>query len=479
MQKAFTKPEQLKLLEHPNIVYVGPRVVKFNKELLQLISLQCSCLEDIRTLLASNNIPRNLITKSRVKMLYTRYVSKVSSDRINMSRKYFTNKEIEKLIRLKVIKNVTASTITYTSEFKVSIANCNNLAEARELMIVNNVPIDIIGERRFENSYYRLRDQKKKKGDASFSREQRGRKPSTNVASYQNLTDSEKVAILEKRLNERDEEVEFLKKYMPSLQNLKISPKEWYKAIMIACKDGKTVPYRLCRAAGVDPSGYYHYVKKVKSKSEKQVRDDLIVADVKFIQKMYNQTKGYRQVTMEINNFYSAIGFPNVNSKLVLRLMRENGLLAVIRVRNPYKNMWKATVEDKVSPNLLNREFKTEEALQKILTDISYLRCKFGFVYLSAAKDSVTNEIVAFNVKDNLSLELSLDILDELSRLKLAANSMVHSDQGVHYTAKRYRELIKCLGITQSMSRRGNCWDNAPMESFFGHMKDELDFMQY
>lgn len=96
---------------------------------------------------------------------------------------------------------------------------------------------------------------------------------------------------------------------------------------------------------------------------------------------MYNQTKGYRQVTMGINYFYSTIGLTNVSSKLVLRLMWENDLLAVIRVKNPYKNIWKATVEDKASQNVLNREFKTLEVLQKILTDISYLRCKFGFVY--------------------------------------------------------------------------------------------------
>lgn len=478
MQKAFTKPEQTKLLQHPNIVFVGKKTIKFDDEILSKVKYHCSNTKDIKTLLVSYDIPTILLTSVRVKGLYIRYVSAVNY-RSKVPRKYFTEKEIKQLSELDVVSKVTSSTIAYKSDFKVKISNCKSLTEARELMATNNVPIDVIGERRFENSYYRFRDQKKKKGDASFSNEQRGRKPSTNVASYQNLTDSEKIAILEKRLNERDEEVEFLKKYMPSLQNLKTSPKEWYKAIMLACKDGKSVPYRLCRAAGVEPSGYYHYVKKVNNKSEKQVRGDLIIADIKFIQKMYNQTKGYRQVTMEINKFYSTIGIANVNCKLVLRLMQENGLLAVVRVRNPYKNIWKATVEDKVSPNLLNREFKTGDVLQKILTDISYLRCKFGFVYLSAAKDSVTNEIVAFNVKDNLGLELSLDILDELSRLKLSPNSMVHSDQGVHYTAKKYRELIKELGITQSMSRRGNCWDNAPMESFFGHMKDELDFMQY
>lgn len=141
--------------------------------------------------------------------------------------------------------------------------------------------------------------------------------------------------------------------------------------------------------------------------------------------------------------------------------------------------MWKATKEDKVSSNKLNREFTTGSAGDKILTDIPYLPCKFGFVYLSAAKDSVTIEIVAHNVHNNLGLDLSLDILRELSENKLIPNPLIHSDQGVHYTAKCYRELLDELGFEQSMSRRGNCWDNAPMESFFGHMKDEIDFIQF
>lgn len=478
MPRAFTKPEQNKLLENPYIIHASSKVIKFDKKLLEEITATCTSMPDIRNLLNNLGIPRIVLTNCRINRLYMRYVYKGNSVRKKMPRKYFTEQEMTLLLNLDVVSKITSSTITYTPEFKVEISNCNSLTEARELMTLNNVPLDIIGERRFENAYYRLRDQKKKKGDASFSSEQRGRKPSTNVASYQNLTDAEKVAILEKRLNERDEEVEFLKKYMPSLQNLRISPKEWYIAIELACKGGKTVPYRLCKATGVDPSGYYHYLKRLSTKSKKLIHDELILADIEHLQKMYNQTHGYRQITMELNMFYQKNGLPNVNAKRVLRLMKENELLAVIRAKNPYKKIWKATVEDKVSPNLLNREFKNGEPLQKILTDISYLRCKFGFVYLSAAKDSVTNEIVAFNVKDNLGLDLSLDILDELSILKLPSNVMVHSDQGVHYTAKRYRELMNTLGLSQSMSRRGNCWDNAPMESFFGHLKDELDFMQ-
>ncbi len=91
--------------------------------------------------------------------------------------------------------------------------------------------------------------------------------------------------------------------------------------------------------------------------------------------------------------------------------MRENELLAIIRIKNPHRSIWKVTKEDKVSSNKLQRGFTSGRDLQKIITYISYLRCKFGFVYLSAVKDSVTREIVDYNVKDNLGLDLSLDII--------------------------------------------------------------------
>ena len=479
MPRAFTKPEQKELLENQYITYVSSKVVKLDKSVIEQISNSCNSTPEIRNLLIQLGIPRFVLTKSRLRSLYVRHVDKKGSIGDSMSRKYLNENEIKLLLDLDVVSKVTPSTVTFTSDFKVKIANCMSLTQARELMLENDVPINIIGDKRLENTYYRLREQKKNKGNASFSYEQRGRKPSINAASYQQLSDAEKVAILEQRLNERDEEVEFLKKYMPSLQSCKTRPKHWYRAIWLACKDGTYNPNRLCKAAGVDPSGYYHYNNNMVNKSQKSIDDDKILADIKYLQKLHKQTLGYRVITMKINQFYDAIGLDVVNAKRILRLMREYKLLAKIRAKNPNKSIWKATEEDKTCPNILNREFKTGEPLEKILTDISYLRCKFGFVYLSAAKDSITNEIVCFNVKKNLGLDLSLDIIDELSRFNLPPNTIIHSDQGVHYTSKLYRKNVSNLGLTQSMSRRGNCWDNAPMESFFGHMKDELDFMQY
>lgn len=479
MLRAFTEPEQIKLLEHPQITYVGKRTIKFDKSVLKQISETCTSSPDIRNLLNELGIPQIALDSKRMSRLYMRYVFKGHSNGRIVPRKYFTDDEINTLLKLSVVSKATSSTLTFTAEFKKDIAMCKNLSEARDLMIQNDVPLAILGERRFENTYYRLRNQLQKKGVAAFSSEQRGRKASVNSTQYKNLSDAEKVALLEKRLEERDDEVDFLKKYMPSLQNCKITSKDWYAAIYMACRDGKYVPYKLCKVASVNPSGYYHYVRRKSYFTSKMVADAMILADIQYLQNKHMRVLGYRQVTMQLNRFYKNINLPVINSKRILRIMRENSQLAIIRKKNPRKTMWKATKEDKFSPNILQREFTDGDKLEKILTDISYLRCKFGFVYLSAAKDSVTREIVAHNVKDNMGLGLSLEILEDLSKLNLSSNVMVHSDQGVHYSAKRYRELLVELGITQSMSRRGNCWDNAPMESFFGHMKDEINFMEF
>jgi transposase InsO family protein len=158
--------------------------------------------------------------------------------------------------------------------------------------------------------------------------------------------------------------------------------------------------------------------------------------------------------------------------------MQSNRIYCKIRKINPYKLIWKATKEDKISPNLLERKFKDGSPFEIILTDITYLHCKFGTVYLSAAKDSITNEIVAFKIQDNMRISLSTSIIDQLVQLPLHKNVKVHSDQGVHYSAKIFRNSLKINNITQSMSRRGNCWDNAPMESFFGHFKDEVAYQK-
>lgn len=128
-------------------------------------------------------------------------------------------------------------------------------------------------------------------------------------------------------------------------------------------------------------------------------------------------------------------------------------------------------------PNLLNREFKQETPFKVLLTDITYLSYGNGKrAYLSTIKDASTNEILAYQVSDRITLDIAINTLKNLKknrRFRVVKGAFVHSDQGGHYTSPEYQKLVGKMGLGQSMSRRGNCWDNAPQESFFGHFKDE------
>lgn len=158
--------------------------------------------------------------------------------------------------------------------------------------------------------------------------------------------------------------------------------------------------------------------------------------------------------------------------------MKKYNIICPYRRANPYRRMAKATKEHRTVPNSLKRNFKQEIPRKVLLTDITYLYYSGGKkAYLSAIKDGSTNEILSYVVSSSLSLEIATKTINKLCRkkFKLAENVFIHSDQGVHYTSPRFQNLLKKKNISQSMSRRGNCWDNAPIESFFGHMKDEVD----
>ncbi|WP_144488571.1 IS3 family transposase, partial [Bacillus sp. ABP14] len=131
--------------------------------------------------------------------------------------------------------------------------------------------------------------------------------------------------------------------------------------------------------------------------------------------------------------------------------------------------------EHRIVPNQLNREFKQNTPGKTLLTDITYLVYgKNQRAYLSTILDGSTNEILAYHVSEQMTLELVTTTLHKLKRnprIRLTEGAYIHSDQGSHYTSPTYEKLVKKLNLGQSMSRRGNCWDNAPQESFFGHLK--------
>ena len=131
--------------------------------------------------------------------------------------------------------------------------------------------------------------------------------------------------------------------------------------------------------------------------------------------------------------------------------------------------------------NELQRNFKQGVAGKVLLTDITYLTYKNGKrAYLSTIKDAETNEILAYEISDSLSMDIALNTLRKLKRnhYHLTEDAFIHSDQGFHYTNPQFQGLVKEMGLGQSMSRRGNCWDNSPQESFFGHFKDETNIKE-
>lgn len=227
----------------------------------------------------------------------------------------------------------------------------------------------------------------------------------------------------------------------------------------------------LCEIAEVARSGYYNYfsAKSQEFRNERALLRDNIL-------KAYNfkgRKKGARQIKMTLEGQLD-IGY---NLKRIRRVMKKYNIVCPIRKANPYRRMMKATQEHTVLPNILKRNFKKQIPGKVLLTDITCLFYGNGKkAYLSTIKDAATNEILAYNVSDSLKLDMALDTIHKLKKnrnVKLTKDAFIHSDQGVHYTCPSFQKLVKKYKLGQSMSRRGNCWNNAPQESFFGHFKDE------
>jgi transposase InsO family protein len=218
----------------------------------------------------------------------------------------------------------------------------------------------------------------------------------------------------------------------------------------------------LCELANVSRGGYYKWLKHA-NEPEKDYLDYLKIKEV------FDKSKGkygWRSLKMAL---------PEMNHKKIQRIMRKYDLVAKVRRKNPYKQMMKKSLEHRIFPNKLQREFKQIVPFKVFCTDITYIPFLNRFAYLSVIKDIASGEVVAWNL--SLYLEVTL-VTDTIKNMKLDSyeNIMIHSDQGFHYTNPSYIEIVKELKMIQSMSGKGKCIDNAPIESFFGHMKDELDY---
>jgi transposase InsO family protein len=237
----------------------------------------------------------------------------------------------------------------------------------------------------------------------------------------------------------------------------------------------------LCELAGVSRSGYYYWVGECKTREQRIALEEADFALILEAFKYKGYDKGVKGIHMRLLHLNPPVV---MNTKKIRRLMRKFGLQCPIRRANPYRKMAKAMQTSKIAPNILDRHFRAAGARRVLLTDITYIQRNNytgkgadKFSYLSVIMDAYTKEVLAWVCSYSLDIDFVLETVCQLLEKhggELETDTLIHSDQGCHYTSNKFIDIIKNSSLRQSMSRRGNCWDNAPQESFFGHMKDEV-----
>lgn len=214
-------------------------------------------------------------------------------------------------------------------------------------------------------------------------------------------------------------------------------------------------------------SSFYYHQKQFELPDKYKEIKELI----KVIYHKHKGRYGYRRITDELQN--RAI---NINHKTVLRLMKLLGLKSVIRIKK-YKS-YKGE-NGKIVPNILERNFKADAPNQKWATDITEFNVSGNKLYLSPIIDLFNQEIVSYELMERpVFNQVAMMLKKAFKKIPNNTNLMLHSDQGWQYQMKRYQYLLKEKGIIQSMSRKGNCLDNAIIENFFGILKSEMFYTQ-
>jgi putative transposase len=221
----------------------------------------------------------------------------------------------------------------------------------------------------------------------------------------------------------------------------------------------------MCSFFGISRAAYYAWHTRIDQPDPDAARKQMVLEAYTTSKKRY----GYRRIVLWLQQNRSI----TINHKAVLRLMNRLGIHSIARRRKPYVKMSQLETYHRYE-NVLNRDFSATQPNQKWVTDITCIATEQGWAYLSTVKDLYDSYIVAHLMSLSNSVALvtrTLQLAQE--KEKVTAGLILHSDQGHQYTSHAYHALTQQYSITPSMSRRGNCWDNAPMENFFGHLKEE------
>jgi transposase InsO family protein len=223
----------------------------------------------------------------------------------------------------------------------------------------------------------------------------------------------------------------------------------------------------LLEISGLARSTYYYYAKcRIEPEKHSEVKEQ--------ITNIYHENRGrygYRRITMELRNRGHLI-----NHKTVQRLMKALGLLCRVRMKK-YRS-YRGEV-GKIAPDLLGRDFEAAAPNQKWVTDVTEFKLFGQKLYLSSILDLFSRDIVSYTLSDRPVLSMAMEMLHQaFGQIPDSLNLILHSDQGWQYQHKNYQDMLKFKGVRQSMSRKGNCLDNAVMENFFGLLKSELLYLQ-
>lgn len=222
---------------------------------------------------------------------------------------------------------------------------------------------------------------------------------------------------------------------------------------------------RMCKVLAVSPSGYYAWRKRPVSRLK--MANDRLLAKIKQLHVEFEGKYGSPRIYQELQaNFFAC------SENRVARLMRENGIRAKHKQR--FRVTTKANPAHPVAPNLLVRDFAAEKPNQKWTSDITYIRTKEGWLYLAVVLDLFSRRIVGWAMSTRITSNLVLGALEmAIEQRRPDAGLLHHSDRGSQYTGKPYQKLLAANKMLVSMSGKGDCWDNAPTESFFSTIKRE------
>ncbi|MDN4493792.1 IS3 family transposase [Ureibacillus aquaedulcis] len=350
----------------------------------------------------------------------------------------------------------------YTQQFKLDVLNYmiehgTSFVETAAMFNIAAPSTILVWKKQFETQGSDAL-QSKKKGRPSMKKD--------SIKQSKRAPEEGSTEALQARIKQLEMENEYLKKLgcLSSKQG-KITKHD--KAQVVFELRHKYPVKALVKFAGLVRSTYYDLVKKMSRPDQ----DADLKAEIKAIYEEHEGRYGYRRIRDELVNRGQ-----KVNHKKVQRIMKELGLKCIVRMKK-YKS-YKGTV-GKIAPNILDRNFTADAPNQKWVTDITEFKLFGEKLYLSPVLDLFNGEIITYTIGSRPTYSLVSEMLEKaLERLPEEHQLLMHSDQGWHYQMKRYRQALEFKEIVQSMSRKGNCYDNSVMENFFGIMKSEFLYIK-